>query len=105
MSLPDVLLGFSVVSLFWIVPIAILLAAAALQRPHIWSLTLMALLAIGIGLLEIAYIVAAVDAVLGYPIAKDLTQVGFRLAAIVIAVFPPLFWYVYITGRFRDGSE
>lgn len=104
MSLPDILLNLSAFSLVWILPIAVLLTRVAMQRPHYWALTLFALLTVGIALLEAAYIAAATNAFLGYPIPKEVAQVGFRLSALVVAMFPPIFWWVYKTGRFRDGG-
>lgn len=101
----EVLLDWSVLSLAWIIPIAVLLVRAAWKRPRYWSLTLLALLTVGISMLELAYVVAAVDAALGYPISQELSRVGFRLAAFVVALFPPLFWWVYVTGRFRDEGK
>jgi hypothetical protein len=99
----DLLLKWSVLSLAWVLPIAALLCHAAWKRPRYWSLTLLALLTVGISLLELAYVFAATNALLGYPVPQEVAQLTFRIAAFVVALFPPLFWWVYATGRFRDG--
>lgn len=105
MNLADVLLNVSAISLVWIIPIAFVLIRAALQKPHYWSLTLFALLTLGIAALEVAYIANATNALLGYPVSQDLSRIGFRLAALIVALFPPVFWFVYRSGRFRDGGS
>ena len=104
-GLSDVLLNISLLLLVFDVPVAVILIRAAYQRPRIWALTLMAIASSGIALLVIAYVVAALNNVAGSPLSVDVLRVLFRFSAVVLALFPPMFLYVYSTGRFRDGQE
>jgi len=105
MSLPDVLLNAAAALIFLDVPVAIILVRAALRKPHITALTLMAVASWGIAILISAYVFAALNAVAGYPVPKETAQIGFRLAAVVLAIFPPLFLLAYLRGWFRDGQK
>lgn len=105
MTLADFLLVVSVGLLILDVPVAWILVRAAWKKPHIWALTLMAIVSVGIAILVLVYLLAVANTAAGYPIPKEAAQVGFRLAALVMALFPPLFLFVYRTGRFRDGGN
>jgi hypothetical protein len=105
MTLSDVLLNLSAALLVLDIPVAFILTRAAIRKPHIWALSLFAVASIGIAILIVSYIAAATNALLGYPVPRELSQLGFRFAALVLGIFPPAFLWVYRTGRFRDGDE
>ena len=104
MSISDLLLNASVLLLLLDIPVAVILVRAARKKPHIWALTLFALVSVGIAVLIVSYVAAATNALLGFPVPREVSQVGFRTAALVLGTFPPLFLWVYKTGRFRDGG-
>ena len=86
-------------------PMAVILVIAALRRPHIWALTIMALATTAIALGISAYQFAVANAAAGYPVPQDISRTILRLAFIAIEILPLLFFWVYRTGRFRDGAS
>lgn len=104
MTLSDLLLGASIFSLAWIIPIVVLLIREARKKPHIWALTLFTYVCACIAALVVSYVAAASNAAAGSPIPPDALRVLFRAVALILGLFPPLFWWVYRTGRFRDGG-
>jgi len=85
-------------------PVAIILWHAALQRPPVRALTVMAVATTLIATGLTAYILAVVNAGTGYLVPKEVAQIVFRAVLIGLAVFPIWFLYLYLTRQFRDGE-
>ena len=84
-------------------PMAAILVLAAIKRPYIWALTIMALTTVAITLAISAYQFAVANAAAGYPVSQDIARVVLRIALILIEALPLVFFWVYKTKRFRDG--
>jgi hypothetical protein len=84
-------------------PVAFVLTRAAMQKPYIGALWVMAvastLIAVGIS----AYVFAVVNAEGGYIIPREVAQAIFRFVLLGLALFPLWFFWLYKTGRFGDG--
>ena len=104
MTLDGILLVVQQVLLIGLYPMAAVLIVAALRKPHIWALTIMALSTVAIALGISAYQFAVANAAAGYPVDQDIARVILRLALILIEALPLVFWWVYRTRRFRDGG-
>ena len=102
MNIGDLLVAVAAVLLVLDIPVAVILVRAAWQKPRIWLLTLMALVSVGIAVVVGVSILAVANIAAGYPVPPDVTRLGFRAALLVLAAFPPIFLWVYRTGRFRD---
>lgn len=85
-------------------PVAVILIRAAMRRPRIRALTVMATLTTIIAVSLTAYVLAVVNASVSY-LPREAMQVIFRLLFLLLALFPLWFLWLYRTGRFRDGGE
>lgn len=85
--------------------VAYILTKAALERPRIWSLVIMALAADAIVILELVSALSIANMGAGFPIPPEIARFGFRLAANFLGLIPLLFLWVYRTGRFADGHD
>ena len=101
----QVLLIGQQILLIGLYPMSVILVAAAIKRPHIWALTIMALTTVAITLGISAYQFAVANAAAGYPVSQDIARVILRLAFILIEALPLIFFWVYRTRRFRDGAK
>lgn len=103
MSLDGILFTLLALSLLANIPVAIILTIAALQKPRIKVLTVWAvgswLVAIGIG----AYVLAVINAGLGYVIDQSIARAIFRFLLLGLALYPLWWMWLWATGRFRDG--
>jgi hypothetical protein len=86
-------------------PVAAILTRAALHKPHIWALTIMAISSTLVALGVTAYVVAVLNAVTGGPFDQEQLRIIFRGVLVGIALFPILFLWLYRTERFRDGPR
>lgn len=86
-------------------PMSAILVMAALKRPHIWALTIMAMTTVAITVGISAYQFAVANAAAGYPVSQDVARTILRLSLILIEALPLVFFWVYKTGRFRDGAS
>jgi len=86
-------------------PVAAILTRAAIRKPHIWALTVMAISSTLVALGISAYVIAVLNAAAGGPFDQEQLRIIFRIVLVGIALFPVLFFWVYATGRFRDGAE
>lgn len=85
-------------------PVAFILIRAASRKPRIRALTVMAVATTLIALGLTVYVWAVINSAVGYIIPKEAAQIFFRLILIALAAFPIWFLWLYVTGRFRDGS-
>lgn len=104
-DLANLLLNLTIiVGLTLDIPVTYIVVRAAVQKPRFWSLLLMAYVCLGIGAVVLVSYWGATNAATGYPVTREVVQVTFRLVLLFLAAFPPLFLWVYRTGRFRDGG-
>lgn len=85
-------------------PMAVILIVAAWKRPRIWALNIMALSTAAIALGISAYQFAVGNAAAGYPVDQAIARIILRGSLILIEALPLVFFWVYRTGRFRDGA-
>lgn len=85
-------------------PVAVFLSIQALKRPRILALTLFAWLWFIVTLGVTAYVLAVINAQLGYPVPREIAQQAFRLVLLALVASPWLFWRAYFTDSFRDRS-
>lgn len=104
MTLEGVLFGALAALLMLNWPVAIILVRAALQRPRIRALTVMATITTIIAISLTSYVFAVVNAGSGYVFPREVAQAVIRSAFVALALFAPWFLWLYRTGRFRDGS-
>lgn len=86
-------------------PVTIILARAARIRPRIRVLTTMAVLSCLISVCLTIYVWAVLNSVFGFPISREVGQAILRMGLIGLGIFPIWFLWLYLTGRFRDGSN
>lgn len=85
--------------------VSLILIRAAWKRPHIWALTVMAISSTLVTLGLATYVWAVANAAVGFPVSQEATRVILRTVLIGLSLFPYLFLWVYITGRFTDGEK
>jgi hypothetical protein len=85
-------------------PVAVILIRAALHRPRIRALTVMATITTIIAVALTAYVLAVVNAGSGYVLPREIAQIVIRGVFVTLALFPVWFLWLYRTGRFHDGS-
>lgn len=90
--------------LFALWPMAALLIVAAIRKPYIWALTIMAIATTAIALGISAYQFAVLNALAGYPVDQEVARTILRLALLGVEAVPVIFFAVYRTGRFGDGA-
>ena len=84
-------------------PVAYILSRAAIKKPYIKALWVMAVASILIAIGLTAYVLAVVNAELSYVVHQEVARVIFRLVLLGLAIFPLWFFWLYRTGRFNDG--
>ena len=102
MTIEGVLFAVIAVLLLLDWPVAAILIRAALRKPRIRALTVMATLTTIIAIALTAYVLAVVNAGIGFGVPKEAMQVIFRLLFLLLALFPLWFLWLYRTGRFHD---
>ncbi len=105
MTVAGALFGVIAVLLLLNWPVAIILARAALRRPRIRALTVMATLTSIIALALTTYVFATLNAGVGYRFPRELVAVVMRAVFLALALFPLWFLWLYRTGRFSDGED
>lgn len=104
MTLPDVLL-LPLYLLALLVPaVGVVLTRAALRSPRISALTFMAGFVDAVGVLIITYLLAVANSALEYPLPREVGQVVLRGVIIALGILSVYFFWLYKTGRFRDGQ-
>lgn len=86
-------------------PVAVILVRAAIRRPRIRALTVMATLTTIIAVALSVYVLAVVNAGGGYLVPREWAQVATRIVFVLLALFPLWFLWLYRTGRFSDGPD
>lgn len=105
MNLADVLL-LPLYALAFLVPaVGFVLTRAAFQSPRINALTFMAAFVDAVGVLIPTYLIAVLNATLGYPLPRDIGQLVFRVVIISLGLICVYFLRLYRAGRFRDGDS
>ena len=104
MTFADVLL-LPLYLLALLVPVVgFILTRAAWLQPRINALTWAALFVDVVGVLILVYLIAVVNASLGFPLPKEIGQVVLRGVLIALGLLCVYFFVLYRTGRFRDGQ-
>ena len=101
MSLDSALLWFLTAMAIPNVIVAAILVRAAWQQPRIRFLTATAIGSVLVAAGIVAYVVAANNAALGYPLDRDFLRLVLRVVLIGLGVYPFLWLRDYLTGRFQ----
>lgn len=105
MSPPDVLL-LPLYALAFLVPaVGVVLTRAAYQSPRINALTFMAAFVDAVAVLIPTYLIAVLNAALGYPLPREFGQLVFRAVIIALGLICVYFLRLYQSGRFRDRDR
>lgn len=104
MTLPDLML-LPLYLLALLVPIVgWVLTGAARKQPRISFLTFTAGFVDVVGVLILTYLFAVFNKALGSPLPPETAQVALRGVLIGLGLSCVWFFWLYRTGRFRDGG-
>lgn len=84
--------------LFLLWPMAVLLIVAAIRKPYIPALTIMAIATAAIALGVSAYQFAVLNMFAGYPVDQEVARTILRAALLGVEAVPVIFFLVYRKG-------